>query len=321
MAYLWGRRFTMKMTPLVAALREEIYVEPYESIDWKPQRNNVNPVDNYSPHHPVFDTLNVLLKYYEQMPYLTCLPSLRKMGLKAAYNQIVYEDENTDYQTVGPVSKAFNMLARLDHDGPDSDAVKQHLTKIDDFLWMSKEGMFMTGTNGSQLWDISFLAQAEVETGLALEANNKESVLKMLDWLDKCQIRHNPKWHKEGYRQSSKGAWPFSTPQQSYTVSDCTAEGMKAVMALQSLPGVPTAVTVDRLRDSVDVLLSMQNKSGGFASYELTRGSSKMEWLNAAEVFGNIMIDYQYPECTTSVLSALKHFTKIDPSYRSAEIS
>jgi len=296
MAYLWGRRFVVEPTPLVAELRKELYVEPYESINWKPQRNNVHKVDLYSPHHPVFDFLNVILNYYEQMPYLTCLPSLRKMGLKAAYDQIVYEDENTGYQTVGPVSKSFNMLARLDHDGIDSEAVKLHLAKVDDFLWLSQDGLFMTGTNGSQLWDISFLAQAEVETGLALEPENRKSVLMMLDWLDKCQIRNNPKWYKEGYRQSSKGAWPFSTPEQSYTVSDCTAEGMKAVMALQSLPFAPQAVSIDRLRDSVDVLLSMQNPSGGFASYELMRGSTKMEWLNAAEVFGNIMVDYMYPE-------------------------
>lgn len=29
---------------------------------------------------------------------------------------------------------------------------------------------------------------------------------------------------------------PFSTKEQGYTVSDCTAEGLKAVMMLQSLP-------------------------------------------------------------------------------------
>lgn len=296
MAYLWGKRFVMPRTPLVDALREEIYTQPYASINWKSQRDNINPVDLYSPHHPVFDALNGILNIYEKIPYLPCVPSLRAAGLKAAYRQIVYEDENTNYQTLGPVSKAFNMIVRFAHDGPNSESVKLHLAKVDDFLWMSKDGLFMTGTNGSQLWDISFLAQAEVETGLALEEDNKRSVLDMLDWLDKCQIRNDPKWYREGYRQSSKGAWPFSTPEQSYTVSDCTAEGMKAVMALQSLPYAPQAVSVARLRDAVDVLLSMQNPAGGFASYELMRGSARMEWLNAAEVFGNIMVDYMYPE-------------------------
>jgi lanosterol synthase len=50
------------------------------------------------------------------------------------------------------------------------------------------------------------------------------------------------------------------------------------------------------MQECVDTLLSMQNPSGGFASYELQRGSERMEYLNAAEVFGNIMVDYLYPE-------------------------
>lgn len=60
----------------------------------------------------------------------------------------------------------------------------------------------------------------------------------------------------------------------------------------------------------------MQNPDGGFASYELVRGNKKLEWLNTAEVFGelrafatlytfadnpvafsgDIMIEYTYPE-------------------------
>lgn len=244
----------------------------------------------------MFDFLNSILSVYERLPRLPCLPSVREAGLRAAYKQIVYEDENTGYQTVGPVSKAFNMICRFVGDGPNAESVKLHLAKVDDFLWLSKDGLFMTGTNGSQLWDISFLAQAEVETGLVNDEDNKKSVLDMLDWLDKCQIRQNPKHYETAYRHTSKGAWPFSTPEQSYTVSDCTAEGLKAVIQLQSVDWVPNVVSVERMRDAVDVMLSMQNPSGGFASYELQRGSELMEWLNASEVFAHIMVDYLYPE-------------------------
>jgi lanosterol synthase len=40
------------------------------------------------------------------------------------------------------------------------------------------------------------------------------------------------------------------------------------------------------MKDCVDLLLTMQNPDGGFASYELVRGNKKLEWLNTAEVFG-----------------------------------
>ena len=59
-------------------------------------------------------------------------------------------------------------------------------------------------------------------------------------------------------------------------------------MALQNLDFTPKPVTPDRMRDCIDTLLSMQNPNGGYCSYELQRGSEKMEWLNAAEVFGEI---------------------------------
>lgn len=48
----------------------------------------------------------------------------------------------------------------------------------------------------------------------------------------------------------------------------------------------PKLVSDRRLFDAVDTLLTMQNPSGGFASYELIRGPSWLEQLNAAEVFG-----------------------------------
>lgn len=76
----------------------------------------------------------------------------------------------------------------------------------------------------------------------------------------------------------------------------------------------------DRIFDAVNVLLSMQNSDEGFASYEKVRGPSWLEYLNPSQVFGNIMIEYTYTECTTSVLLALKSFQNYYPEHRRAEI-
>ncbi len=83
--------------------------------------------------------------------------------------------------------------------------------------------------------------------------------------------------------------------------------------------------------------MTMQNRDGGFASYELVRGPRWLELLNPAEVFGelhlppfhfpllnrigNIMIEYEYPECTTSVITSLSIFRKHYPNYRAKEIA
>ena len=165
------------------------------------------------------NTLNSVLSVYEAMPsipLISTLAPLRKWGIEAAYQQVIYSDENTNCQTVGPVSSPLNMVARFAHG--DSEAVKTHYKVMDDFMWMSESGLMSMGTNGSQTWDIGFIAQALVETGLADEAANRESVEKALEWMDKAQIRDDAKWHEKSYRHRSKGAWAFSTPEQSFTV-------------------------------------------------------------------------------------------------------
>ncbi|KAI9511568.1 terpene synthase [Russula earlei] len=318
MSYLYGVRFKAAEDPLILALREELYTQPYDSIDWPAQRNNISEADLHSPHSKLFDLIALALVAYEQCT----IPPLRNAGVEHAYKLITYEDENTGYQTLGPVSKMMNLVARFHAEGSESDAYKQHEEKRRDFMWLATEGMMMCGTNGSQLWDIGFITQALVETGLASDEDNKPSLIKALQWLDRCQIRENPKHFEVSNRHRTKGAWPFSTKEQGYTVSDCTGEGMKSVLYLQNqLEFTPTLVSDDRLFDAVDTLLTLQNRDGGFASYELVRGPTWLELLNPAEVFGRIMIEYEYPECTTSVITSLSIFRKHYPNYRAEEIT
>jgi lanosterol synthase len=214
------------LRPLFA---QELYPENYYQINWPAQRNNVSKADLYMPHTRLLDVLNAALATVEP-----CFPPpIRKMALKRAYQLIVYEDDNTAYQTLGPVSKMMNLICRAHVEGPESDAYKQHAIKRADFMWLGQEGMMMCGTNGSQLWDIAFIGQALVETGLAEEEENRESVCKALEWLEQCQMTENPKHFETAYRQATKGAWPFSTKEQGYTVSDCTGEGLKTVLYFQ----------------------------------------------------------------------------------------
>lgn len=65
---------------------------------------------------------------------------------------------------------------------------------------------------------------------------------------------------------------------------------MKSVLLLQAEPTFPTLVTPERMRLAVDTLLSLQNETGGYGSYETARAGEWMEQLNAAEVFGRIMV-------------------------------
>ena len=209
---------------------QELYTSNFYKIDWYAQRNNIAKEDLYSPHTMVLDTLYAILGAYESCH----IPPLRRAALKKCYDLIVREDENTGYQTLGPVSKMMNLVARVYVEGRDSEAYKLHMQTRQDFMWIGEIGMMLCGTNGSQLWDMGFITQALVETGLASEAENQDSLVKALEWLDVCQIKDHPRHFEVSYRHPTKGAWPFSTRTQGYTVSDCTGEGLKAVLYIQN---------------------------------------------------------------------------------------
>lgn len=59
----------------------------------------------------------------------------------------------------------------------------------------------------------------------------------------------------------------------------------------------------------------------GWATYENNRGFGWYEELNPSEVFGDIMIDYSYVECSMASLTALAEFHERFPCHRTAEIT
>lgn len=319
MSYIASRKFIYPLNTLTRQLREELYTQPYSSINFEAHRNTISPRDNYHPKTFLLNSINwALINVW--YPYLRT-DNIVQRAEAWTYKLIEYENENTDYSSVAPVSAPMNLLCAYIHDGPDSYAVKRHRERMYEFLWMKDEGMLMNGTNGVQTWDTSFLIQAAVEAGLADDPQWRPVLTKALEFLDDQQIRENVKDQESCYRHQRKGAWAFSTRVQGYTVSDCTAEALKAIIMLQRLPGYPKLVSDERIQDAIDTLLSMQNPSGGFASYEPIRGSEYLENLNAAEVFGRIMIEYDYPECTTAVLTALSLFQIHSPEYCVDDIS
>uniref|UniRef100_A0A7N2MXV4 Squalene cyclase C-terminal domain-containing protein n=1 Tax=Quercus lobata TaxID=97700 RepID=A0A7N2MXV4_QUELO len=95
-----------------------------------------------------------------------------------------------------------------------------------------------------------------------------------------------------------------------------------SALLLSQMPSdiVGEAIAADKLYDAVNVILSLQNNNGGFASYELTRSYAWLEMINPSETFGDIIIDYQYVECTSAAIQGLKSFVKLHPGHRRKEI-
>lgn len=319
MSYIWSKKWSYPVDDLVMELRKELFTENYVNINFASHRNSISARDNYHPKTWVLNLVNFLMVWI-WLPILRTA-SIAKRAEDWVLFQVRCEDENSDFADLAPVNAPMNMLVCYIADGPDSDSVRKHREKLEDFLWVKDEGMLCNGTNGVQSWDTSFLIQAVIDSGLAEEPKWRPMLTKALEFLEDQQMRENVKEQDVCYRHRRKGAWAFSTREQGYTVSDCTAEGVKAVMMLQYIPQFPELLEDQRIFDAIDLLLTMQNESGGCSSYEPTRGSEYLEYLNAAEVFGRIMVEYDYPECTTAVVTALSLFTSLYPDYRKREIA
>ncbi|MGB0678621.1 MAG: terpene cyclase/mutase family protein [Polyangiales bacterium] len=299
MSYLYGHRVVGPVTPTIEALRREIFCEDWAHIDWSQLRMQVAESDLYTPHSRVLKAVSRVLDRYAKTP----LASLRRRALAEVTARIHHEDESTAYLTIGPVSKALHMVA-VWHSDPAGPAFQRHLARVDDYLWEAPEGLKMQGYNGSQFWDTAFACLALLESGLPQEEGAFVPTLRQAHaFIDANQVTHNVPAHRRFGREVTVGAFPFSTAEQAWPVSDCTAEGLKAALKLAPLVHRPLAP--GRLHAAVDRILAWQNPDGGWSEYERARAPRLVEHLNAAEVFGDIMRAYSYTECTSACIQGL----------------
>nr|ADK12003.1 beta-amyrin synthase [Aralia elata] len=320
MSYLYGKRFVGPITPLILQLREELYAQPYNEINWRKTRHVCAKEDIYYPHPLIQDLLWDSL-YVLTEPLLTRWPfnKLREKALQTTMKHIHYEDENSRYITIGCVEKVLCMLACWVED-PNGDYFKKHLARIPDYIWVAEDGMKMQSF-GSQEWDTGFGIQALLASDLTHEIG--PTLMKGHDFIKKSQVKDNPSGDFKGmYRHISKGSWTFSDQDHGWQVSDCTAEGLKCCLIFSTMPEeiVGKKMEPERLYDSVNVLLSLQSKNGGLAAWEPAGAQEWLELLNPTEFFADIVIEHEYVECTSSAIQALVLFKKLYPGHRKKEI-
>lgn len=318
MSYLYSKRWSCEETDVIRALRKELFVTPHNEINWASHRNSISDRDNYHPKTWFLNTANWFLANVWN-PYLR-LNSLKEKAEDWVGQLVDMEDANTDFADLAPVSAPMNAVVCLVRDGPDSYSVKRHIERLEEFLWLKDEGLLANGTNGVQCWDTAFTVQAVFHAGLQNDERWRPMLLKALEYLESQQIREDCKDTEKCYRQPRKGGWPFSNKDQGYAVSDCISESLKAIILLQKTEGFPQVLEDQRIFDAVDCLLGYQNDNGAISSYEKRRAGEYMEVLNAAEVFGRIMVEYDYPECSTACVAALSLFHKHWPEYRTKEL-
>ncbi|KAJ6393082.1 hypothetical protein OIU77_022541 [Salix suchowensis] len=303
MAYLYGKKFVGPITPLILQIREEIYNEPYEKLNWRSVRHLCAKEDNYYPHTSIqilfWDAI-----YTFGEPLLTRWPfnKLREKALKKTMDQIHYEDESSRYITIGCIEKGGTFA------------------RIMDYVWIGEDGIKMQSF-GSQVWDTSLALQALIasnlsdETGPALKEGHS--------FIKNSQVTENPPGDfRRMFRHISKGSWTFSDKDHGWQVSDCTAESMKCCLLFSMMPPeiVGEKMESQKLFDSVNILLSLQSKNGGVSAWEPAGAGLWLEWLNPVEFLEDLVVEHEYVECTSSTIQGLLVFKKLYPGHRTKEI-
>lgn len=317
MAYCFANKYKGEETDLINELKSELYTTEYSLVNWKKARNQFCKKDIYTKHSGLLKFATAIMNMYEKIH----LTGWRKSTTQFLVEQMKQENEHTFGINLGPVNHVMNALCMHHAYGKDSEAFKEKASRWFDYLWLAEDGMKMNGYNGSQFWDTNFAALALMESGMDKEFPSMAK--NIYGWLDDQQIKTEIPNRKKYDRCIRKGGWAFSTFQQGWPITDCTAEGTKtSIKYMHSgvLNDAEKTIDKERLKNSINVLLAYQNKDGGWASYEPTRAPKWVEKLNAAEVFGDIMLDYSYAECTSACLQGLTTFKKEFNDYRPDEI-
>lgn len=306
MSYCFGNKVKGAETELVKELRKELYTTSYESINWKKARRQACEIDIFNPVSKWYTALSKIINGYEKIHS----KRLRKSALKYVEDYIDHEDLHTRYINIGPVNQAMNSICVWHKHGKDSEQFKGHLNRWKDYLWIAEDGAKMGGYNGSQLWDTSFAGQALLEADM--ESDFPEMAEKIYHFIDITQIDRDPIDHEKYCRDVTLGCWPFSTIDHAWAVTDCTSEGMKTALLYNDKAYIKkqNLIDLERLKPAVDWLLFMQNKDGGWASYEKKRAPQWIEVLNPSMLFENIMTEVTYTECSSATMQGLKEFAK-----------
>jgi squalene/oxidosqualene cyclase-like protein len=322
MSYLSALGFKSSLGALRDPLRRELYAEPYDTIEFSRHLNEVSPSDLYAtPAVPLRLARRLAPSVMRLLP-----DGLRRRALTHCFARILYEQRATAYQALSPVNGLLNCLA-IHATDPAHPDLEPSLIGIETWRWTdAMRGARYAGAR-SHVWDTAFAARALLDVltvaiasrpAFAPIADDFSSVPELSDVLEGLRQAHAylkasqlcDELPQDGAhdRDPISGGWCFSDGAHRWPVSDCTAETLTAVLAMErSSDVVPPAARLprERVQQALAFILARQNADGGFSTYERQRAGTWLERLNPSEMFRDCMTERSYVECTASAIEAI----------------
>lgn len=296
MASLYGRAFHAPLDATTHALREELFVESWDQIDWPSIRSAVRAAEVFAFPSPGMQVLNRLSALAGKLSPKRA----RKRALAKLREHIKFELDTTEGAGISPVSGMLNVIALHAADPHDSD-IERALEGMQKWIWRDDiKGLRVAGAR-SATWDTSFAVQAlaALPRGAAPTSALREALARGHRYIESQQILDTPAHRERFDKDDTRGGFCFGHAWHGWPVSDCTAEALIALLE----SGEP--VSDARVRVATQFILNCQNRDGGFGSYEAKRTRVSLDWVNPAELFGESTTEASYPECTASSLAGL----------------
>lgn len=303
MAAVSSHRFAVPVTPVIAELRDELFPLGFAGTKFPFFSGRLRRGDLFAE-----STIRLRVAYTIARLYnLMHSKRLRDRCVNALLEGIRWELQNSSHTSISPVSGFLNILALWMHDSRDADCTTA-LAHLEDWIWEDEHrGTRVTGARSAS-WDSGFVLQALGQVRGHIDV--QDTLDRGVEFLSSQQIRHSFAGYQQSFRSDPKGGWCFAGVWHGWPVTDCTAEAVLGLLAVDSEFSDLVAV-----RDAIAFMLRGQNLDGGFGSYEARRSRMDLEWMNPAEMFGESMTERSYVECTGSCLAALAacqhHFPKI----------
>lgn len=308
MAYFYGRRWQAPLDSRLREIRGELFPQGFDQIDWPRHRGDLAPTDHIVPESFLLRISLPLVRLLEKW-----IPDwIRQKALKLVYEHICYEDEQSDYVRQAPVNACYNTLVHLIEKQPER--VRRSWEELPRYLWQHPDHTACQGFTSSKVWDTAFTLQGA--NHLPKEMVPQEMVRRGCRYLTENQVLDELPHPRRYHRLPRKGGWPFSERRNGWSIADCTAESLLALVDAE--PFLPQAVPREVIENGVRFILSYQNRDGGWGSCDRVVGPLWIEIFNASHVFADIMVDHSFAECTGSVLSALaliqRKFPDLEPN-------
>ncbi len=242
-----------------------------------------------------FNAGDATLRAYERVRGVAPLPLLRKHALRACERWVLdHQEASGDWAGIFPPMLNGVLALHLAGHALDSSPVRRGLAAIERFAIHDGEG-FRIEACQSPVWDSALSLIGLADSG---HEGGDPRLAAVRDWIERKQILDEHGDWRVYNRRGRPGGFSFEHVNTWYPDVDDTA-----AVVLAFLKGSPSSRGEAAMRRAVDWMLSMQNRDGGWAAFDVENDRRFLNEIPFSDM--DSLCDPSSPDVTGRVLEAL----------------